>query len=151
MKKTHQLIGTICIVTIAVVLACKIDHGLEPINSGFSGTIHYHNAWPDSLNEVRLVTTMISFEELFASISKGDVTKLLFSEPLPTYVDSCQYTFWTKPATYSVVMLAGKRSSEKWSEKSILSIYPNIIAPRSVVIPDKETVVEHIDLTVRFK
>ena len=131
--------------------ACEIDHGLEPIRSGFSGTIHYRNAWPEGISDVRLVTTKVSFDELLTSISKGDITQLMFSEPLPTYVDSMEYTFWTKPATYTAVVLAGKKANESWSEKSILAVYPNILAPQPVVVADGRTVVGDINLFVRFK
>lgn len=135
-----------------ILLSCKIDHGLEPIRSGFSGTIHYLSAWPDSISEVRIVTTNLAFDKLLDSISKGDITDLMFSEPRPTYVDSSQYTFWAKPGTYSAVVLAAKKANESWSEKSIIAFYPPYsFLPKPVDIPEPDSVVQNIDFIVRFK
>ena len=150
MKKKIMFLLYLVISGGIILLACEIDHGLEPLRSGFSGTIHYSNAWPESISEVRIVTTYVSFDELLDSISKGDITKLLFSDPLPTYVDSCKYQFRTKPATYTAVILTAKKADEPWSEKSILAVYPNILAPKAVVVPDRDTVVENVDMFVRF-
>ena len=131
--------------------SCEIDHGLEPLRSGFSGTIRYSIAWPDSISEVRLVTTKVTFSQLLDSISKGNITDLMFSDPLPIYVDSCQYTFWAKPGTYSAVVLAAKKANDSWTEKSILAFYPPYsIMPKSVNVPDRETVVQNIDFIVQF-
>jgi len=151
MKSTTVLFILFGMMGGVLYFGCAIDHGLEPIRSGFSGTIRYRNAWPDSIADVRLVTTKVSFEELLASISEGDITQLIFSDPLPSYVDSTQYVFWAKPATYTAVVLAGKRQGEAWSEKSILAVYPNILFPQSVTVPDEHTLVKGIDFSVRFK
>jgi hypothetical protein len=112
--KINLIYYGICLVSI-LILAC--DHGLAPSDvqkkggaSGISGTITYQN-WPPAASIKNLkIIIFIEFppDNIFQEVQSGRaiVFPADFSESLPQFVDSFEYSFMVDPGTYEYVVVA---------------------------------------------
>ncbi|MDZ7314896.1 MAG: hypothetical protein ONA69_09980 [candidate division KSB1 bacterium] len=125
-----------------IIAACRIDQGLEPTRSGLSGTVRFKKQWPASTDQVMVVAA--------TKFPPTAISDIVMSEPLPTFVDSAQYVIWTSPMTFAAVGVVWKEKDQPWDVTNIIGIYfptSNYFSPGQVVIPDKKTLVQGIDIT----
>lgn len=126
------------------LLTCEMDHGLEPIRSGISGTIKYIGKWPPNTGEVRLVAS--------TKFPPTDEKELIIGDILPTGIDSTDYIFYLKPGDYYIGLVWREREAT-WGIQSIFSIYTdpgNTFSPGLITIPDDTTIVRGMNLIADF-
>jgi hypothetical protein len=111
-------------------------------NSGLAGTVTFKGNWPETAEEVRIITSKTFPPEM---------DELIIGESIPPSADRYQYLFNLEPATYSIVGVVWRPQNADWDLLSICGFYfteGDSLAPGEVVIPDDQTVVENIDITV---
>ncbi|MDZ7265988.1 MAG: hypothetical protein ONB48_01470 [candidate division KSB1 bacterium] len=128
------------VVIIMIVPACT-DHGLAPIREGISGRITYVGAWPDTTEWVRVAV----FRKMPASVFEIALNPPVFSDTLPRFVSTYDYTLTLAPGTYEWVVLAWKPrkkfASSDYSGLDTLGVYSrdgSFTAPASVTVPGKK-------------
>ncbi len=126
------------------LLYCKMNHGLEPIRSGISGTIKYIGKWPQNTAEVRIVAA--------TKFPPSDLNDLIIGDILPIGGDSTLYTFYLDPGDYYVGLVWRERDAA-WGIQSIFGIYTpsdNALSPGQITIPDDKTIVTGKDIVADF-
>ncbi len=134
MKKIFILAGLALFIQ-----AC--DTGLEPLRSGFSGTLYFEKAWPEDTDEMMVVASTV-----FPPAGLNDI---IMSEPLPTGRDTLDYTIHTYPQKFAAVGVVWKEKNQPWDVTNIIGIYfptSDHFTPGEVVIPDRNTMVTGIDI-----
>lgn len=142
-KRQSQFLLFILAISL-VLLTCKMDHGLEPIRSGISGTIKYIGKWPQNTAEVRIVAS--------TKFPPSDLNDLIIGDILPIGGDSTIYTFYLNPGDYYVALVWREREAA-WGIQSIFGIYTepgNALAPALVTIPDEKTIVTGKNIIADF-
>jgi hypothetical protein len=127
-----------------ILISCEMDHGIEPIRSGISGTIHYLGDWPQNTAEVRIVAA--------TKFPPTDLNDLIIGDILATGVDSAAYTFYLDPGEYYLGLVWRERNAA-WGIQSIFGIYTEpdtILAPSLITIADDTTIVAGKDFTADF-
>ncbi len=127
-----------------IILMCKMDHGLEPIRSGISGTIKYIGKWPANTAELRIVAA--------TKFPPTDVNDLIIGDVLPIGGDSTVYTFYLDPGDYYLGLVWREREAS-WGIQSIFGIYTepdNAFSPGLITIPDDATIVTGKDIIADF-
>jgi len=125
-------------------LTCEMNHGLEPIRSGISGTIQYIGKWPQNTAEVRIVAA--------TKFPPSDLNDLIIGDILPVGGDSTIYTFYLDPGDY-YLGLVWRGQDAAWGIQSIFGIYTapgNALSPAMISIPDNKTIVTGKDITADF-
>jgi hypothetical protein len=97
------------------IVACEIDHGIEPIRSSIQGEIQYKGTWPGTPAEVRLIAAN--------KFPPAGVSDLILGETVPTNVQSYQFSFYLKPGTYNVLGVAWREQESTWDILSICGLY----------------------------
>jgi hypothetical protein len=122
-------------------LGCDVDQGLEPTQSGFSGTVYFTHAWPEETDQVLVVASKV-----FPPASLED---LVLGEPLPLNVDSVRYTLYTNPLQFSAVGVVWKQKNQPWDVTNIIGIHfkgNDRFSPSLVEIPDRRSMITDIDV-----
>ncbi|MCG3155620.1 MAG: hypothetical protein DKINENOH_02227 [bacterium] len=139
------------VVFMIIVPACT-DHGLAPIREGISGRITYVGAWPDTTEWVRVAV----FKKMPASVFEIALNPPVFSDTLPRFVSSYDYTLTLAPGTYEWVVLAWKPkkqfASSDYSGLDTLGVYSlngSLNGPASITVPDKE-LLTGVDIVADF-
>lgn len=139
------------VVLMIVVPACT-DHGLAPIREGISGRITYMGAWPDTTEWVRMAV----FKKMPASVFDIALNPPVFSDTLPRFVSTYDYTLTLAPGTYEWVVLAWKPrkqfASSDYSGLDTLGVYSlngSLTAPASINVPGKE-ILTGVDIVADF-
>ncbi|MBN1560500.1 hypothetical protein JW998_09630 [candidate division KSB1 bacterium] len=133
----------LCFALSALLLfsSCTVDTGLEPTHSGLAGTIYFQHEWPEETDQVMVVAATI--------FPPTSLEEIIMSEPLATFVDSTHYTLWTNPNSYAAVGVVWKEKEQPWDVTNIIGIYfptDDHFSPGRVTIPDRNTVVDSIDI-----
>lgn len=131
----------ISLLIIIISLHCGQERGLEPTRSGLSGTVFFNKTWPEATDEVMVVAAL--------KFPPTTITEIVTSEPLPNFVDKADFIIWTPPQTFAAVGVVWKEKNQPWDVTNIIGIYfptDNHFAPGSVAIPDKNTLVEGIEI-----
>lgn len=143
LKRQSQLLLFIIVISL-FAFTCDMDHGLEPIRSGISGTINYVGDWPENTAEVRIVAA--------TTFPPTDINDLIIGDILPIGGDSTIYIFYLDPGDYYIGLVWREREAA-WGIQSIFGIYTNpgdSFAPGLITIPDDTTVVTGKDITADF-
>ena len=123
------------------LLSCDVDTGLKPTQSGISGVIYFQNEWPDVTDEVRVVAA--------TKFPPSSLEEIIMSEPLPIFVDSASFVIWTNPESFQAVGVVWKEKDQPWDVTNIIGIYfptNDHFSPGSVRIPDKNTIIDSINI-----
>lgn len=142
-KKRTAFIVTILWIPL-IILMCKMDHGLEPIRSGISGTIKYIGKWPANTAEIRIVAA--------TKFPPTDVNDLIIGDVLPIGGDSTVYTFYLDPGDYYLGLVWREREAS-WGIQSIFGIYTEpgeFFTPGLITIPDEKTLIPDKDIIADF-
>ena len=121
-----------------------MNHGLEPIRSGVSGTINYIGDWPENTAEVRIVAA--------TTFPPTDINDLIIGDILPTGGNSTEYNFYLDPGDYYLGLVWREREAA-WGIQSIFGIYTDpgeSFAPGLITIPDDKTIISGKDITADF-
>jgi hypothetical protein len=121
--------------------SCTVDTGLEPTRSGLAGTIYFQHEWPEQTDQVMVVAATI--------FPPTSLEEIIMSEPLETFVDSAHYTIWTNPNSYAAAGVIWKEKEQPWDVTNIIGIYfptDDHFSPGHVTIPDRNTLVDSIDI-----
>jgi hypothetical protein len=113
-----------------------------PTASGFSGTITFINAWPANTDQVILAAS--------TKFPPQDISEIILSDPLPTFVDKADYSLNVPPGTYKAVGIIWKEKDQDWNVTNIVGIYfptSDQFSPGVVEIKDRTTWLENIDIT----
>ncbi len=126
------------------LLTCQMDHGLEPIRSGISGTIHYLGDWPKNTAEVRIVAA--------TKFPPNGIDDLIIGDVLPIGGDSTEYNFYVDPGAY-YLGLVWREYDSAWGIQSIFGIYfmpGEPFTPGLISVPDASTIVTGKDIVADF-
>ena len=129
------------ILTALFFFSCKIDTGLEPTHSGFRGTVHFINDWPEQTDQVIVVAA--------TKFPPTTITDIILGDPLPLGVDSATFTIYNPPAKFAAVGVVWKEKGQPWDVTNIIGIYfptDNKFSPGVVEIKDRNTLVDSIDI-----
>ncbi len=127
-----------------LILRCELDPtepGLEPVVSGFSGTIRFKGTWPPSTDQV-IVAAALKFPP-------AAITDVILGEALPTFQDSVNYVFYLPPTSLQAVGVVWKQQGQEWDPTNIIGYYfptSNHLSPGKVEIPDRKTMLRKIDI-----
>jgi len=127
--------------TLAFFFSCQLDPGLEPTRSGFRGTIHFINEWPEETDQVMVVGAF--------KFPPTDISDIILGEPLPLFVDSTNYIFYTNPGTFAAVGVVWKEKDQPWDVTNIIGIYfptENHFTPGTVEIKSRNHMADSIDI-----
>ena len=142
-KNLITILGTIFIFTL-FCFSCQMDHGLEPIRSGISGTIHYIGEWPENTAEIRIVATK--------TFPPNDVNDLIIGDVLPLSGDSTKYFFYLEPGDY-YLGLVWRGHDTAWGIQSIFGIYfepDQPFSPGQINVPDASIMVDEKNIEADF-
>lgn len=143
---THKILLLLLNIILLATFSCDIDTGLAPTKSGISGVIHFQNEWPQETDEVMVVAS--------TKFPPTSLEEIIMSEPLPTFVDSASFTIWTNPQTFKAVGVVWKEKDQPWDVTNIIGIYfptDDHFSPGAVSIPDRETLVESINIEANLE
>jgi len=143
-NKTTTIFLLILLGMSLLIMTCNMNHGLEPIRSGISGTIKYTGKWPTNTAEVRIVGS--------TKFPPSDLNDLIIGDILPIGGDSTIYTFYLDPGDYYVGLVWREREAA-WGIQSIFGIYTepdNPLAPGLITIPDDRAIVTGKDIIADF-
>jgi hypothetical protein len=115
---------------------------IGPKNSGIAGKVTFKGDWPETAEEVRIIT---------AKTFPPEMDELIIGASIPVNTDRYDYLFKLDPATYRIVGIVWRPQDRDWDLLSICGFYfsgGDSLAPGAVVIPDAQTVVNNIDITV---
>lgn len=124
------------------LVSCDTDPGLEPTQSGFRGTIKFLNDWPENTDQVLVVASTV--------FPPANITDIILGDPLPVGVDSTDYIIYTPPEHFAAIGVVWKEINQPWDVTNIIGIYfptKNKFTPGSVTIPDKQSIVDSINIT----
>ena len=142
MKKTY--VATL-VLALLVLFSCEIDQGLAPLHNGIQGTITFRGEWPENTDQVLVVAS--------TDFPPQGIAQLDMGEPLPTGVDSCEYTVYLPPGLYRAVGVVWKEQGYEWNVNNIIGVYfvgEDFLAPGQVNVP-KNTVVSNVNIVANFK
>jgi hypothetical protein len=123
------------------MLSCEAPTGLEPTRSGISGSIFFKGDWPEQTDQVIVVASTV--------FPPTSLVEIVMSEPLDTNVDTAHYTIWENPADFAAIGVVWKEKDQPWDVTNIIGIYfptDDHFSPGKVSIPDKETLVDSINI-----
>jgi hypothetical protein len=126
-------------------LGCNIDKGIKPTQSGFNGTIYFQNEKPQETDQVIVVAS--------TKFPPTNITEIVQGEPLSLDSDSVYYEIWTPPTDFAAVGVVWKEKDQPWDVTNIIGIYfptENKFSPGNLSLPDKNTVVESINIQADF-
>lgn len=118
MKKYHFLLLFI-IISISIVIACEIDHGLYPVNYLIRGKIRFYGEPPDSTDRI----------EVFAlkEFPPKDPQNFLYlgqSGSIDYKVGKeVNYEIKVSPTSYQLIALLWRQKNYDWNLTGILGIY----------------------------
>ena len=144
MDKNLRITVAIISIFLFLIFACQMDHGLEPIRSGISGTIHYIGEMPQNTAEVRIVAA--------TKFPPTDVNDLIIGDVLPLGGDSTVYNFYLEPGNYYLALVWREHDSA-WGIQSIFGIYfvpGEPFTPGEINVPDASTLVTKKDIEADF-
>lgn len=133
-----------------ILTGCRVDHGLEPRQStwsGVEGTVSFLGEWPEDLAEVRAA--------IFRTYPPTGLSALAgFSDPLlPLGRASYPYRVPAVEGVYEWVIVVARREGEPWAETSLL--LGQFVRNPGDATPAPVTVYENlptsgVDITVDF-
>ena len=131
--------------TAFLILQCETEPGLEPVNSSIRGTIFFEGDWPE---ETDIVQVMASTK--FPPTGTQD---LIFGDPIPFGVDSCEYILWVPPGEYQAIGVVWKEKQQAWNVTNILGMYfqaATDFLPGKVVLQGKKSRIDSVDIFAKF-
>lgn len=137
----RKLIARVLFLSTLIFLTCEVPTGLEPTRSGISGSIYFKGEWPEQTDQVIVVASTV-----FPPTSLVDI---VMSEPLEMNVDTAHYTIWQNPTEFAAVGVVWKEKGQPWDVTNIIGIYfptDDHFSPGKVSIPDKQTLVDSVDI-----
>ena len=148
-KMTRKRFLTISFIILSalLILSCNTDPGLEPTESGISGTITFTGDWPENTDEITVVAA--------TKFPPSSLEEIVLSEPLPLGKDSVDYVIYHPPLDFAAVGVVWKEKDQPWDVTNIIGIYfppgegPGL-NPANVSIPDKNTLVSSINITAEL-
>lgn len=113
--------------------------------SRIAGTIFFKGQWPANAENVMVIAS-----RRFPPVSLLDFS---FSGLLPAYVDSSDYYIPAAPDTYRALGAVIKLANQPWALENIVGLLlkPNSFEPQSIIVPNEDSQIEGIDLTVYFR
>jgi hypothetical protein len=146
MRKSRRKIFYIIISLLYFITAsCHIDTGLEPTKSGFKGTVHFKDKWPENTDQVIVVAS--------TKFPPTVITEIVLGEPLPLFQDSVQYEIYTPPEKFAAVGVVWKEKDQPWDVTNIIGIYfdsPNHFVPGSIDIKNREEMIDSVNITAEL-
>lgn len=131
----------VLLLLIIVFLSCDTPTGLEPMKSGISGSVFFKNDWPDETDQVIVVASTV--------FPPTSLVEIVMSEPLETNMDTARFTIWENPQKFAAIGVVWKEKDQPWDVTNIIGIYfptDNHFSPGVVTIPDKNTMVDSINI-----
>jgi hypothetical protein len=140
-----KIIQIIIVFLLPAAMACKIDHGLEPVSSRISGTVSFTGNFPADTDQIR-----VAVAETFPP---KDIKELTFSNALPLGQPQAEYEIFLPPSTYEVIAVFWKGKNEPWNISDVVGVYGgtfvgDFLIPtfQPVTLPDGSASVENIDI-----
>ncbi len=115
---------------------------IGPILSGIKGTITLAGNWPDTAEEVRLITSR-TFPPAFEDLVIGN--------KIPSDASSYTYEFNLRPDMYKLVGVAWRAAGTVWDLTSICGYYvigTDSLSPTEVIVETNDSYVENVDIYV---
>jgi hypothetical protein len=140
-----------------LLLACNIDHGLEPIRSKIGGRVVFTGDQnPDLTDEVRVA--------VIKQFPPRDIKELLFSDIILRNRDRLPvaprpWEIYLAPGSYEIVAVVWKANNESWNISDIIGIYggaflgDQLIPPfpfKPIVIPESGGVIDTLTLVANL-
>ncbi|MDM7926160.1 MAG: hypothetical protein QUS35_09100 [bacterium] len=112
--------GTLAAATCLALLACTVDHGLEPIRSKISGRVFFAgDANPDITDEVRVA--------VLKKFPPKDITELTFSEIIfgnsDQPPDTVPWEIYLEPGSYEIAAVIWKAHNQSWNISDIIGMW----------------------------
>ncbi|MDZ7264799.1 MAG: hypothetical protein ONB16_09470 [candidate division KSB1 bacterium] len=114
-------------------------------SSRIAGKIYFKGQWPANAENVMVIAS-----RRFPPTSLLDFS---FSGLLPAYIDSSDYYIPAAPDTYRALGAVLKLADQPWALENIIGLLlkPNSFEPQSVIVPNEDSQVAGINLTVYFR
>lgn len=145
LSKKYILLHLFVGFTFILITSCQIDTGIKPTQSGFNGTIYFKNEKPQETDQVIVVAS--------TKFPPTTITDIVQGEPLSLDSDSVYYEIWTPPADFAAIGVVWKEKDQPWDVTNIIGIYfptENKFSPGSLSLPDKNTVVQSINIEADY-
>ena len=123
------------------LVVCTVDKGLEPTQSGFSGTLFFENDWPENTDQIIVVAA--------TRFPPTEISDIILGSPLPLYQDTVDYALYIAPQDFAAVGVVWKQKEQAWDVTNIIGLYlspDNRFQPAPVRVPDRNTLVTGIDI-----
>jgi hypothetical protein len=147
---------TLSAVFLLVLLACSVDHGLEPIRSRISGRVFFTgDANPTITDEVRVA--------VLKKFPPKDITELTFSEIVfgnsDQPPDTVPWEIYLEPGSYEIAAVIWKAHNQSWNISDIIGMWggqflgDQLIPPFPFVpieLRGSRSVVDSIDITANL-
>ena len=125
----------------SLLFFCDSDTGLEPTQSGFSGTVRFKNVWPADTDQVIVVAA--------TKFPPTDITEIVLGDPLPLNVDSVNFTIYSPPAEFAAVGVVWKQIDQPYDVTNIIGIHftsDDQFSPAPIRIRDRNHMVNSINI-----
>jgi len=134
-----------------LLCSCRIDHGLEPISSKITGSVHFTGELPRYTDQVRVAAV--------SSFPPKSINELQFSDALTFFQGNTitknpvEWELYLPPGRYEVVAVVWKEVKHPWNLSDIIGLYGgsfvgDLLIPTylPVTIDGPNSVVENIDI-----
>jgi hypothetical protein len=150
--RTVRKMGALTAGILLALLACSVDHGLEPIRSKIGGRVFIAgDRNPDLTDEVRVA--------VLKKFPPKDITELTFSEILfgnsDQPPDTVPWEIYLEPGSYEIAAVIWKANNESWNISDIIGMWggqflgDQLIPPFPfvpIVLDGSRSVVDTIDI-----
>jgi len=136
------IIEDVEVATNASVVGPDFNMTLGSVTSAIQGTVNFIGDWPETAEEVRLIT---------ATVYPPAIEELIIGEEIQPDVDTHKYTFYLPPDTYKLVGVAWRAEGTNWDVMSICGAYfvgEDSLAPGEIEIPSDDTIIKDINIVV---
>jgi hypothetical protein len=118
--RTARQSGLVAAGLLLALLACSVDHGLEPIRSKIGGRVFFYgDKNPDLTDEVRVA--------VLKKFPPKDITELTFSEILfgnsDQPPDTVPWEIYLEPGSYEIAAVIWKANNESWNISDIIGMW----------------------------
>ncbi|MFO7889851.1 MAG: hypothetical protein R6V04_05880 [bacterium] len=144
------LIWMLSIYLFFIPFSCKIDHGLEPINSKITGSITFYGDVPPHTDEVRVAVVK--------NFPPKNIKSLLFSNMINFRNKTAEYELYLPRGTYEVVAVLWKEHNHSWNISNVIGVYGgsvigDLLIPTyiPITIADNNTIVKNIDIAATLE
>jgi hypothetical protein len=140
----------------AVLAACSVDHGLEPIRSKIGGTVTFlGDANPSNTDEVRVA--------VIKQFPPRDITELTFSDMIFGNSDKPNtvrpWEIFLAPGSYQIVAVIWKAHNQSWNISDIIGMHggmfigDQLVPPYpfpTIVLADAGSVIDTLNITANL-